>query len=414
MADMLSPMSPSQGQCHEQPTAEAPSLKRVRSRGDLAVNGAPPAFERPLHVGRPWSPGRERFLELAAGMFDREWLTNDGPLVRELERLIAGFLGVRHCVATCNGTAALEVAVRALGMAGEVIVPSYTFVATAHALAWQGMTPVFADIDPVTHQVDPASVRRLITPRTGGIVAVNVWGDAADAGMLESIARESGIPLLLDSAHGFGTEVGGRRLGGFGSAEVFSFHATKCFHCFEGGAVTTNDSGLAERLRQCRAFGFDAPDRTVSLGTNAKMTEVCAAMGIANLEHVPASISANRRVYALYAEGLSRVPGVRLYRHSPQCRSNCQYAVIEVGAGCACTRDELVSALRAEGVLARRYFWPGCHRMEPYAGKPIHLPQALPHTEAVAGRVLALPIGPSLSAADLSTVCDIVRIMAAG
>jgi len=386
--------------------------KRIVSRSDLAICGAVPAFERPLHVGRPWSPGRQRFLELVSGIFEREWLTNDGPLVRELEREVARFLGVRNCVAMCNGTAAIEVAARALGMAGEVIVPAYTFVATAHAISWQGMTPVFADIDPVTHQVDPDCVRRLVTPRTGGIVAVNIWGAAADADALERIALDFRLPLLMDSAHGFGTEARGCRLGSRGHAEVFSFHATKSFHSFEGGAVTTNDDALATRMREMRAFGLASPECSAREGINAKMTEVCAAMGLANLDHVLAGIDASCRVGSLYRELLDAVPGVRMYRHPEGCRSNWQYVIIEVGAQSASTRDEMVQALRADGVLARRYFWPACHRMEPYVGRPQHLPHPLPHTDAVAARVIALPAGPSLSERDVVTVCEIIRIMA--
>jgi dTDP-4-amino-4,6-dideoxygalactose transaminase len=388
------------------------SAKRITSRADLAVNGAEPAFGAPLHVGRPWSPGRKRFLELVEGMFEREWLTNDGPLVREFERQVASYLGVRNCVATCNGTAAIEVAARAAGLTGEVIVPAFTFIATAHALSWQGLIPVFADIDPDTHQVDPDCVRRLVTPRTGGILAVNVWGGSAPAAELESIAREHGLPLLMDSAHGFGTAVDGRRIGWRGSAEAFSFHATKCLHSFEGGAIATDDDNLAARAREIRAFGLSGHDRSVRVGTNAKMAEVCAAMGIANLEHVERAISANRDSAHLYRDGLAGVHGIRLYWHPESCASNLQYSVVEVGPECGCTRDEMLSALRAEGVLARRYFWPGCHRMEPYDGRREHAPCPLPHTDAVASRVLALPTGPSLPHHAIARVCEIIRVMA--
>lgn len=388
--------------------------KVVRTTADLAINGAPAAFASPLHVGRPWSPGRGRFLELVADMFGRNWLTNDGPLVREFERALGAYLGVRHCVAASSGTAALEVAIRALGMSGEVIVPAYTFIATAHAVSWLGLTPVFADIDPNSHQVDPECVRQLISPRTGGILAVNLWGGCAPVGDLEQVAAERGLPLLLDSAHGFGTEVGGRRLGGRGSAEVFSFHATKCLHTFEGGAVTTNDDALADRLRNARAFGMVEEGCTAGVGTNAKMSEVCAAMGIANLEHISHTLGAMGRAFAQYRRRLHGVPGIRMHDPARGCAPNWQYVIIEVDPGCPRTRDALVAALRAEGVLARRYFWPGCHRLAPYAGRLEHSPLPLRAADEVARRVIALPTGPSVAPADIDAVCDIIEVLVRG
>src|ERR1700722_7570676 len=168
-------------------------MKQIRSQNDLAINGAAPAFVDPLHVGRPNVGSRESFMRLAGEMFDRQWFSNNGPLVQEFEQRVAERLGVKHCVAMCNGTIALEIAIRALGLTGEVIVPSYTFVATAHALNWQGITPVFADIDPNTHNLDPAPVRRMITPRTSGIIGVHLWGRAAPVEELQAIANEHAL-----------------------------------------------------------------------------------------------------------------------------------------------------------------------------------------------------------------------------
>ncbi|TAM01379.1 MAG: aminotransferase class I/II-fold pyridoxal phosphate-dependent enzyme, partial [Pusillimonas sp.] len=210
--------------------------KIIRSEADLAINGAPPAFEKPLHVGRPNIGNREAFLQRVNQILDNQWLTNNGPMVQEFERRIAAHLGVKHCIAMCNGTVALEIAIRALGLEGEVIVPSWTFVATAHALYWQGITPVFADIDPTTHNLDPAAVRRMITPRTTGIIGVHLWGRAAPIDELQTIADEHGLKLLFDAAHAFGSTYKGQTIGRFGACEVLSFHATKSFNTFEGGA----------------------------------------------------------------------------------------------------------------------------------------------------------------------------------
>ena len=235
-------------------------MKEIRSRNDLAINGASPAFVEPIHVGRPNLGGKESLLRYTGEIYDRGWLTNNGPLVQELESRIAARIGVEHCVAMCNGTVALEIAIRALGLDGEVIVPSYTFVATAHALHWQEITPVFADIDPATHNLDPDAVRRMITPRTSGIIGVHLWGRPAPVEALQAIADEHGLQLMFDAAHAFGCSAAGRRIGGFGRCEVLSFHATKVFNTFEGGAVATNDGELAQAMRLMRNFGFSGYD----------------------------------------------------------------------------------------------------------------------------------------------------------
>jgi len=192
---------------------------------DLAIFGAKPAFEEPLHVGRPNIGRRERFLERVNAILDRGWLTNDGPCVQQFEHVVAKFLGVRHCVAMCNATIALELTIRALQMKGEVIVPSFTFIATAHALQWQGITPVFSDVVPSTHSIDPRRVEELITPRTTGIIGVHLWGKPCAIEELTEIARRLDVGLIFDAAHAFGCSHQGRMIGNFGRAEIFSFHA---------------------------------------------------------------------------------------------------------------------------------------------------------------------------------------------
>src|SRR5208337_3671552 len=204
---------------------------------ELAVFGGRPAFPEPLHVGRPNLGRRERLIELLNEIVDRRWLTNNGPLVQEFERRLAGFLGVKHCVTTCNGTVALEIAIRAAELKGEVIVPSYTFIATAHSLQWQGITPVFCDIDPSTHNIDPAQVERLVTTKTSGIIGVHLWGRPCNINALAEIAAERRLTLMFDAAHAFGCSYNGQMVGSFGLVEVLSFHATKFLNTFEGGAV---------------------------------------------------------------------------------------------------------------------------------------------------------------------------------
>jgi dTDP-4-amino-4,6-dideoxygalactose transaminase len=383
------------------------SGKSVNSPSDLAINGAPPAFTSPLHVGLPNIGNRDEFLRLAEQMFDRRWLSNNGPLVSEFEQRVAEFLQVRHCVAMCNGTIALETAIRATGMTGEVIVPSYTFIATAHALSWQGIVPVFADIDTRTHNISPESVRAMITPRTTGIIGVHLWGRAAPVEELQSIADEHQLQLMFDAAHAFGCSYQGRMIGGFGRAEVLSFHATKFFNSFEGGAVVTNDDGLAESLRLMRNFGFAGLDNVVCDGTNGKMTEVCAAMGLVNMASLERFVGANRVNHRRYTEALSAVPGLSVLAFDGAERNNYQYVVVEVEEGAAVTRDRLLEALWAENILARKYFWPGCHRMKPYRERYPHAGLLLRGTEAVSDRVMVLPTGAAIDADDIDVIASI-------
>ena len=375
----------------------------------FAVMGGSPAFKETLHVGRPNIANRERFLERTAQILDRRWLTNNGPLVQEFEGRIAQFLGVKNCICVCNATVGLEIAIRAAGLYGEVIVPSYTFIATAHALQWQEITPVFADIDPATYNLNPAQIERHITPRTTAILGTHVWGRPCLVEALAEIAQRRGLRLIFDAAHAFACSHQGRMIGGFGLAEVFSFHATKFLNSFEGGAITTNDDELAAKIRLMTNFGFSGYDNVIHLGTNGKMTEVCAAMGLTNLEGIEDLVAVNRRNYEAYRAGLAGIPGVALMTYDSAERGNYQYVVVEVDeAAAGFTRDELVKVLHAENVLARKYFWPGCHRMEPYRSYYPNAHLLLPETERIAARILVLPTGTAMSVQEVQTVCQII------
>ena len=377
---------------------------------DLAIFGSPPAFAEKLHVGRPNIGDRDRLLARINDMLDRNWLTNDGPYVQQFEKQITEFLGVRHCIAMCNGTIALEIAIRALGLKGEVLVPSFTFVATAHALQWQEITPVFCDIDPATHRLDPAQVAKMITPRTTGIIGVHTWGRPCDIGALETIARERNLQLLFDAAHAFGCSYKGKMVGGFGRCEILSFHATKFFNTFEGGAVLTNDDSLAEKMRLMRNFGFSGYDNVIYVGTNGKMTEVCAAMGLTSFESLERFVDTNRRNHRAYRRELHGIPGVSLVGYDDTERTNYQYIVLEINeAEAGLTRDELVHVLFAENVLARRYFFPGCHQMEPYCSSFPHSSTFLPETEKLCRRVMVLPNGTSVDESAILRISNIIR-----
>ncbi len=379
---------------------------------DLVVFGGTPAFQEELHVGRPNIGNRERLLRRINDLLDRRWLTNNGPYVQEFERQVADMLGVRHCVAMCNGTVALEIAIRALGLAGEVIIPSMTFIATAHALQWQGITPVFCDIDPHTYNLNPSRLEEMITPRTTGIIGVHLWGRPCDVEGLSEVAQKHNLKLLYDAAHAFGCSYKGRRIGNFGNAEVFSFHATKFFNTFEGGAVVTNNDELAAKIRLMKNFGFAGYDNVIYIGTNGKMSEVSAAMGLTSLESLDEFIAVNHRNYKQYQQELADVPGVRLLTYDESEKRNYQYIVVEIDrAVTKVGRDQLHELLWAENVLARRYFHPGCHRMEPYRSYFPHAGLLLPETERIVKRVLCLPTGTAVSPRDIRVMCQIIQLV---
>jgi dTDP-4-amino-4,6-dideoxygalactose transaminase len=377
----------------------------------LAVLGGPRLFDDPIHVGRPNLGNRERLLARINDMLDRRWLSNHGPFVQEFECKVAAFLGARHCIAMCNGTIALEIAIRATGMRGEVIVPSFTFIATAHALQWQEITPVFCDIDPRTHLINPAQVQRMITPRTTGIIGVHTWGQPCDIEALSQIASRRNLTLLFDASHAFGCSYRGRMIGTFGSAEVFSFHATKFFNTFEGGAIVTNDDDLAAKTRLMKNFGFHGYDNVEYIGTNGKMTEVAAAMGLTGLESLDEFIECNRRNYEQYRRELAGVPGVRVLAWNDSEHCNYQYVVLEIEEELIeISRDQLLMVLHAENVLARRYFYPGCHRMEPYRSFFPHAGVLLPETERLVRKILLLPTGSAIGEVEVAGISQIVRL----
>ncbi|MDA8219786.1 MAG: aminotransferase class I/II-fold pyridoxal phosphate-dependent enzyme [Dehalococcoidales bacterium] len=381
---------------------------------DLAIFGGTPAAGEQLHVGRPNIGDRKLLLDRINDVLDRDWLTNRGPYVQEFERRVAEYLGVKHCIAMCNATVALEILARAAGLHGEVIVPSFTFIATAHALQWQEITPVFCDVDPHTHNIDPTKIEAMITPRTTGIIGVHVWGRPCDVDALTSIAHNRNLRLLFDAAHAFGCSYQGRMIGGFGDAEVLSFHATKFFNTFEGGAVVTNDDDLASKIRLMKNFGFSGYDNVVYIGTNGKMSEVSAAMGLTSLDGLSGFVAANYSNYKRYQQALAGIPGITMVTYDESERCNYQYIVLEVDeAAAGVTRDQLVRVLAAENILARRYFYPGCHRMEPYRSYFPHAGLLLKETERLAERVLALPTGTAVDSDQIRAVSDVIRFVVA-
>ena len=371
-----------------------------------------PLFSNFLPVGRPNLGNKDEFMTLMNQIWDTRMLANRGPFVLQLEKEIASFLNVKHFISMCNGTVALEIAVRALGLHGEVIVPSFTFIATAHCLQWQEITPIFCDVDPVTHLLDPKKVEELITPKTTGIIGVHLWGQPCESDALQAIAKKHNIKLMFDAAHAFGSAYKGNKVGNFGDCEVFSFHATKFFNSFEGGGIATNNDELAKAIKERQNFGFVYFDKVDSVGTNGKMTEVCAAAGLVNLKALPMFISINLSHYNLYRDTIGKLPGLHVYEYdtSQNTSVNYQYIVIEVDEQITIlSRDEIVGLLTAENISARRYFYPGCHKMKPYRLYFPHAGLLLPVTEKLTNKVFCLPTGTSITEQNIHDVSILLK-----
>ncbi len=362
-----------------------------------------------FHVGKPNLGDRESFIQRVHDMFDRNWLTNRGPFVREFEVIMADYFKVKHFIAMCNGTIALEIAIRALGLKGEVILPSMTFIATAHSLQWQGITPVFCDIDEESLCLDPSQIERHITPRTTGIIGVHLFSRPCAIDKLQQIADQYQFKLIFDAAHAFGCSYNNRMIGNFGDCEVFSFHATKFFNTFEGGAITTDDDALAEKIRLMQNFGFSGMDNVIYLGTNGKMSEICAAMGLTNFDSIERFLSVNKRNYDHYTKCISEIPGLSIVTYNEENKCNWQYIIVKIKEDFPLDRDTLMYKLHKANIRVRRYFWPGCHRMEPYLSHYPHAGQMLPVTEKVSKQLLAFPTGTAVNEKTIDSIVSLIR-----
>lgn len=365
--------------------------------------------EKTLHVGGPNVGDMQLFDKLVNEIFDRRWFTNGGLVEQEFEKKLADYIGVKHCIPVCNATVGLQLICHALELKGEVIMPAFTFVATPHAANWEGLRPVFADVDPITHTICPKNVEALITNKTSAIMGVHVWGQACDTERLESIATKHKLKVVYDAAHAFGCANGDQMIGNFGRCEVFSFHATKFFNTFEGGAISTNDDELAKKIRLMKNFGFAGLDNVVHLGTNAKMTEICAAMGISVLARIDEILNRNQVNYQAYKSKLSDIPGLRMYTYEHLKKTNWQYIVFENDEKVTgVTRDQIVEILHKKNVRARKYFHPGCHNMEPY--KSMNTTQVtLKNTDRLCRQVMCLPTGTTVSVDDVERICGIIK-----
>lgn len=376
---------------------------------NFAFFGAKPAFDTPLPIGQLYFPSWERYEAAFRGIFDRHYYNNNGPLHEMLEEKLQHFLGVKHAICVSNATLGLMMLADAMELSGKVILPSFTFAASAQSLSWAGIEPIFCDIDLNTHQIATDRISKLIDEDVSAIMGVNLWGGACNQKALADVAQANGIKLYFDSAHAFGCAVGGVQIGNFGGAEVFSFHATKILNATEGGCICTNDDDLAARLRSIRpSYGTDKPVSIVRVA-NARMSEAQSAIALMSLEDFPVNQKNNEVLYRLYETHLNAIPGLHLVRPSGVSYSNYQYLVCRVDEQeLGLSRDLLIDILKAENVVARRYFYPGVHRSIPYVQELPQYLDRLRNTDRLCASCIQFPIGALVSAQDVEQICNIL------
>ena len=381
----------------------------VHSMKNLALLGGSPRFSVHLHVGQPNIPNRDTVTQHISECLDRKWLTNDGPLVRRFEETVARICGTAHCIATSNGTTGLQLAIKSLKLSGEIIVPAFTFVATPHAVACEGLRPVFCDVTSSNHVADVDSIARLVTKDTSAVLGVHLWGSDCRSSALQTFCDDNNLKLFFDGAHSFACGSAWKQGAlSFGECEVLSFHATKFVNCGEGGAVVTNSDSLASELRLLRNFGFAGPDNVVSLGMNGKMSEFHAALGLSSIDMMNEIVATNKKNYRAYQMALQNCAGITLFRPPGTEEWNHQYVVAMVDQNrCVLSRDEIMQVLHTENVLARRYFYPGCHRVKPYANNVSV--SALPVTDRLCSEVLILPTGTNISTQQIEGIGSVIR-----
>lgn len=361
-----------------------------------------------IHVTRPHLPPLEEFIPYLEKIWDNKWLTNIGPFHQEFERALCDYLGVRHISLFANGTLALVTALQSLRITGEVITTPYSFVATAHSLVWNGITPVFADIDPVTLNIDPDRIEAAITPNTTAIMPVHCYGHPCDIVRIQEIADNYRLSVIYDAAHAFGVQHKGETLLSHGDLSVLSFHATKVFNTFEGGAIVSHDAKTKRHIDHLKNFGFVDEVTVVASGINGKMSEVNAAFGMLQLKGIDEALRQRRSIDAQYRKGLADIPGIRCLNQAVDETTNCAYFPIMVDPDYPLSRDALYEKLRDKGIYSRRYFYPLISDLPMYRGLPSAAQGNLPVAKQAAQRVICLPIYPGLSADQVDFVTELI------
>lgn len=383
----------------------------MQARGSKLSSTSPkPAMPPPLtaHVTQPYLPPLEEFVPYLQEIWDRKVLTNNGPYHQELEARLQEHLGVAHISLFTNGTIALVTALQALRITGEVITTPYSFVATAHSLMWNGIKPVFVDIDPATLNLAPSKIEAAITPQTTAILPVHCYGHPCDVEAIQRIADNYGLKVIYDAAHAFGVRDEGGSIVRHGDLSVLSFHATKVFNTFEGGAIVSPDARTKKRIDHLKNFGFVDEVTVVAPGINGKMSEVNAAFGLLQLKHIPQALQRRAEIDALYRRHLQDIAGISATRSLAH-QHNHAYFPILVGEGYPLSRDELYELLKRHGIHGRRYFHPPISSFPMYKALPSADPHTLPNTYRASASVICLPMYPALEDETVKFIADIVR-----
>ncbi|KFC13241.1 aminotransferase [Trabulsiella guamensis ATCC 49490] len=362
-----------------------------------------------IYVTSPLLPPLEEFIPYLEKIWEKKFLTNGGTWHQQLEKELAEYLGVEHLCLFANGTLALLTALQALRITGEVITTPYSFVATSHSLLWNGLTPVFADIDPVTCNIDPDKIEALITPATSAILPVHCYGIPCNVDKIQSIADAWGLKVIYDAAHAFGVKKNNHSILNCGDLSILSFHATKVFNTFEGGAIICPDARMKQRIDYLKNFGFAGETTVVAPGINAKMNEVQAAFGLVQLGHIDHALARRAEIYQRYCEWLSDIPGIGTFSVTDDIEWNHAYFPIRVESTFPVSRDWLYDALKAQNIYSRRYFYPLISSFSMYRHLPSASPESLPVASDIAEKILCLPIYPDLTLEDQARVVNIIR-----
>ena len=362
-----------------------------------------------ITVTSPLLPNLDEFTESLKEIWESKWITNNGQFHQKLEAALAEYLKVPYVSLFTNGTLPLLTALQALRITGEVITTPYSFVATTHALWWNGIKPVFVDIDPSTGNIDPQKIEAAITPRTTAILPVHVYGKPCDTEAIQAIADKYGLKVIYDAAHAFGVEVNGESLLNAGDMSTLSFHATKVFNTIEGGAMVMHDEKTKQRIDYLKNFGFANEVEVVGPGINSKMDEIRSAYGLLNLKQVDAAIAARQKVAVAYRDALRNVDGISFWDDMPGVRHNYSYFPIFVDAEkYGMTRDELYMKMKDQGVWGRRYFYPLISEFSTYRGLESSRPENLPNAHMMADTVICLPMHHALSEEEINRIIDCI------
>lgn len=359
-----------------------------------------------IPVTKSFLPPREEYNHYLDKVWESQWLTNMGPLAKTLEQQLSEHLKLEHLLFVTNGTVALQMAIKALDLKGEIITTPFSFVATTSSIVWEGCQPVFADIDENSLNIDPSKIEAAITPNTSAILATHVYGNPCDVVAIQQIADKHNLKVIYDGAHAFGIEVNGKSVYDYGDISICSLHATKLYHSGEGGLLATPHAEIAKKLAYMRNFGFDGPEAFAELGINGKNSEFHAAMGLTNLKYIDQIHQKRKELTACYEEHLAAVPGFRPQWHA---EANLNYAYLPFVFETEALMKNCLKKLNENDIFPRRYFYPSLAKVLPYLKPDPERSRRMPVTEDIASRVLCLPLYYDLKLEEVEMICKVVK-----